>query len=130
MPVFEKAINPLEQEPIFNTIEEESNDIDMELAEKLCAWMDQRPACVPSHLIGKIATRAFYAMRNLDDRILATEEPNLGDAMHRRIIIVMNSALVEDAKENLDNSKLSNNNPIESNQIFYNNLKQKINLID
>lgn len=124
MPVFEKAINPLEQEPIFNTIEEESNDIDMELAEKLCAWMDQRPACVPSHLIGKIATRAFYAMRNLDDRILANEEPNLGDAMHRRIIIVMNSALVEDAKENLDNSKLSNNNPVESNHIFVKNLNQ------
>ena len=30
---------------------------------------------------------------------------------------------VEDAKENLGNSKLSNNNPMESNQIFYNNLR-------
>ncbi|MBO7210142.1 MAG: hypothetical protein J6V44_03900 [Methanobrevibacter sp.] len=122
MPVFERGINPSEQEPIFNTIEEENEEKDTSLAKVLCTWMEKCPKCVPPHIIGKIATRAFYAMRTLDDRILASEEPNLGDAMHRRIIIVMNSALVEDAKENLSNSKLSNNNPMESNQIFNNNL--------
>lgn len=123
MPVFERGTNPSEQDPIFNTIEEDSEDNDVSLAHVLCDWMEDRPNCVPPHLIGKIATRAFYAMRTLDDRILASEDPNLGDAMHRRIVIVMNSALVEDAKENLGNSKLSNNNPMESNQIFYNNLR-------
>lgn len=122
MPVFERGANPSEQDPIFNTIEEEKEENDISLARVLCDWIEDRPDCVPPHLIGKIATRAFYAMRTLDDRIFASEEPNLGDAMHKRIVIVMNSALVEDAKENLSNSKLSNNNPMESNLIFYNNL--------
>lgn len=124
MPVFERGANPSEQEPIFNTIEEENDEKETSFAQVICAWMDQRPSCVPPHLIGKIATRAFYAMRTLDDRVLSSEDPNLGDAMHRRLVIVMNSALVEDAKENLSNSKLSNNNPMESNQIFNNNLNQ------
>ena len=130
MPVFERGTNPSGQEPIFNTIEEENEENDTSLARVLCDWMEDRPECVPPHLIGKIATRAFYAMRNLDDRALSGEEPNLGDAMHRRIVIVMNSALVEDAKENLSNSKLSNNNPMESNQIFINNLNQAEKLND
>ena len=124
MPVFEKGANPSEQEPIFNTIEEENEENDTSLAEVLCTWMEKCPKCVPPHLIGKIATRAFYAIRNLDDRTLSGEEPNLGDAMHRRIVIVMNSALVEDAKENLDKFTLSNNNPLEKNTIFINNLKK------
>lgn len=130
MPVFERGTNPSGQEPIFNTIEEENEENDTSLARVLCDWMEDRPECVPPHLIGKIATRAFYAMRNLDDCALSGEEPNLGDAMHRRIVIVMNSALVEDAKENLSNSKLSNNNPMESNQIFINNLNQAEKLND
>lgn len=124
MPVFEKGANPSEQEPIFNTIEEENEENDTSLAEVLCTWMEKCPKCVPPHLIGKIATRAFYAIRNLDDRKLSGEEPNLGDAMHRRIVIVMNSALVEDAKENLEKFNLSNNNPLEKNTIFINNLKK------
>ena len=126
MPVFESGVNPSGQEPIFNTIEEEEEKEgeEKELANVLYAWMEKCPSCVPPHLIGKIATRAFYAMRNLDDRALSGEEPNLGDAMHRRIVIVMNSALVEDAKENLDKFTLSNNNPLEKNTIFINNLKK------
>ena len=128
MPVFESGVNPSGQEPIFNTIEEEKEGEEKELANVLYAWMEKCPSCVPPHLIGKIATRAFYAMRNLDDRALSGEDPNLGDAMHRRIVIVMNSALVEDAKENLDKFTLSNNNPLEKNTIFINNLK-KINEI-
>jgi len=124
MPVFESGVNPSGQEPIFNTIEEETEGEEKELANVLYAWMEKCPSCVPPHLIGKIATRAFYAMRNLDDRALFGEDPNLGDAMHRRIVIVMNSALVEDAKENLDKFTLSNNNPLEKNTIFINNLKK------
>lgn len=123
MPVFEKGANPSEQEPILNTIKEENKEKGESgkiLAEILCAWMEKRPSCVPPHLIGKIATRAFYAMRSIDDK--KAKNPNLGDAMHRRIVTVMNSILVEDAKENLENSKLSNNNPIESIQIFGSNL--------
>lgn len=122
MPVFEKVTNTSEQETILNTIKEEEKELkeEKELAKVLYAWMEECPSCVPSHLIGKIATRAFYAMRSIDDK--KVKNPNLGDAMHRRIVAVMNSILVEDAKENLENSKLSNNNPVESNQIFSLNL--------
>ncbi len=123
MPVFERTTNSSEQEPIFNTLEEEKEDNDISLAEKLYDWIISYPNFVPPHLVGKIATRAFYAMRNLDDIILKDEEPNLGDAMHRRIVIVMNSALIEDAKEHLMNFNLSNNNPLEKDTIFIENLK-------
>ncbi|MBQ2882343.1 MAG: hypothetical protein IJE43_00995 [Alphaproteobacteria bacterium] len=123
MPVFERVTNISEQEPILNTIKEEKEEKEeKELAKVLYAWMEKCPSCVPSHLIGKIATRAFYAMRSIDDK--KVKSPNLGDAMHRRIVAVMNSILVEDAKENLENSKLSNNNPIESSQIFSLNLEK------
>lgn len=118
MPVFEREINTSEHKSILNTIKEEKEE--KELAKVLYAWMEKYPSCVPTHLIGKIATRAFYAMRSIDDK--KVKNPNLGDAMHRRIVTVMNSILVEDAKENLENSKLSNNNPIESIQIFGSNL--------
>ena len=47
---------------------------------------------------------------------------NLGDAMHRRIVIVLNSAIVEDAKENLETFTLSNNNPIADDHIFIENM--------
>ena len=119
MPVFEREINTSEHKSILNTIKEEKEE--KELAKVLYAWMEKYPSCVPTHLIGKIATRAFYAMRSIDDK--KVKNPNLGDAMHRRIVTVMNSILVEDAKENLENSKLSNNNPLEKNTIFINNLK-------
>ena len=126
MPVFERVVNTSDQEPILNTIKEEKevkeDKEEKELAKVLYAWMEECPSCVPSHLIGKIATRAFYAMRSIDDK--KVKNPNLGDAMHRRIVAVMNSILVEDAKENLENSKLSNNNPIESNLIFSLNLEK------
>lgn len=126
MPVFEHTNDPAYKRQIYNTIEDDdkSEGDSMELAKALCAWMDRYPKCVPSHLIGKAATRAFYAIRNLDDRILDGVGQNLGDAMHRRIVIIMNSVLVEDAKENLENFTLSNNNPAEKDRLFIDNLKK------
>ena len=137
MPSFEKTVDSLSQDSI-NYLEEDediqedeqqTDDENKILAKELYKWMEKYTGCfsIPCHLIGKIATRSFYAMRNLDDRTLKDENCNLGDAMHRRIVIVMNSAIVEDAKENLKYSNLNNNNPIESDKIFIENL-QKLNV--
>ena len=63
-------------------------------------------------------------MRNLDDKESSNKNIYLGDAVHKRITIIMNSVLVEDVKENAENFNLSNNNPSEKNDIFINNLKK------
>ena len=125
MPVFERSLEVSDSSYRYNTIiKQEQKDEELDLAEALCDWMDDCPECVPPHLIGKAATRSFYAMRNLDDKVIADEIPNLGDAMHRRIVIVMNSVLIEDVKENINSLNLTNNNPSETNTIFINNLKE------
>lgn len=122
MPTFGRNYDNVDDDIAYNITEIDQKDEDSHLAKVLYEWICNYPQCIPPHLIGKTATRAFYAMRSLDDKTLKNEELNLGDAMHRRIVIVMNSALVEDAKENLENSNLSNNNPVESNLIFSTNL--------
>lgn len=122
MPAFEKATDSTDQETIYDNIEDEIDDDDKILAKVLCKWMKKNPKCVPPHLIGKIATRAFYAMRNLDNKESSYDNVDLGDAVHKRIVIVMNSVLVEDAKENLKTFNLSNNNPAEKETIFISNL--------
>lgn len=127
MPTFEKAVEYTDDEQIYNNLEEDKDDNDKSLARALCIWMKSCPDNVPPHVIGKTATRSFYAMRKLDDKTLTDNNLNLGDSMHRRIVIVMNSALVEDAKENLKSFNLSNNNPSEKNNIFINNMDKIIN---
>ncbi len=124
MPAFEKTTDFTDRDPVFNDIDEEQDDSGKELAKILYIWMKEYPECVPPHLIGKIATRAFYAMRNLDDKESSNKNIYLGDAVHKRITIIMNSVLVEDVKENAENFNLSNNNPSEKNDIFINNLKK------
>ena len=124
MPAFEKTTDSTDRDPVFNDIDEEQDDSGKELAKILYIWMKEYPECVPPHLIGKIATRAFYAMRNLDDKESSNKNIYLGDAVHKRITIIMNSVLVEDVKENAENFNLSNNNPSEKNDIFIINLKK------
>lgn len=124
MPAFEKTTDSTDRDPVFNDIDEEQDDSGKELAKILYIWMKEYPECVPPHLIGKIATRAFYAMRNLDDKESSNKNIYLGDAVHKRITIIMNAVLVEDVKENAENFNLSNNNPSEKNDIFIINLKK------
>ena len=131
MPTFENTREISEQDSIYDNSTEIEEDTKLEendenIINEILKWIRSFPKNVTSHLIGKIATRAFYAMRNLDNETCKDEDPNLGDAMHRRIVIVMNSAILEDAKENLINYNLNNNNPSESEQIFINNLKKLV----
>lgn len=122
VPIFDKTIGISSDEISYMNLEEDINDKENMLAKILNVWIKHYPKSVPPHLIGKIATRAFYAMRKLDDTVLYSDNQNLGDAMHRRIVIVLNSALVEDVKENLEGTALSNNNPLEKDDIFIANL--------
>ena len=125
MPAFEKSTSDKSAVATIDEFEEESYEEKLdgensELAKVIYQWMEKCPTTVPAHLIGKIATRAFYAIRRLDD----IKYEKLGDAVHKRLIIVMNSALLEDAKEYLPICNLSNNNPREKNDIFIENLKK------
>lgn len=129
MPAFEKSTSDKSAVATIDEFEEESseekpNGENFELAKVIYQWMEKCPTTVPPHLIGKIATRAFYAIRRLDDKKYDGDCQTLGDAVHRRLIIVMNSALLEDAKEYLSICDLSNNNPREKNDIFIDNLKK------
>lgn len=76
---------------------------------------------IAPYLLGKISTRFFYALRVLEQK---ENFSNLGDAMHSRIIILLNSILLEDVRENIIGAKLNNNNPIDKNKIFNENLKK------
>ena len=129
MPAFEKSTP--DKSAVSNNDESEEVSFEdkpvcenSELAKVIYQWMEKCPTIVPAHLIGKIATRAFYAIRRLDDKKYEGDYQKLGDAVHRRLIIVMNSALLEDAKEHLSICDLSNDNPREKNKIFFDNLKK------
>ncbi len=81
----------------------------------LSNWIDEYNGMVlPPYLLGKIATRAFASIKSLDKK--------LGEAMHRKIIILLNAILVEEAREYGYN--LNNNNPSGSDDIFVANLKK------
>lgn len=96
-----------------------------ELGSMMRTWIEgySNVKAVTPHLLGKISTRFFYALRNIEDK---DPSDNLGDAMHRRIIILLNSILLEDTKENIKEVKLSNNNPNFKPDIFIENLKKLV----
>jgi hypothetical protein len=104
---------------------EETTNTGEDLGTMIKEWLRYYPrhSIVP-HLLGKIATRIFYAFRTIEDN--ETFE-NLGESMHYRIIMLLNSILLEDARENIKDFNLNNNNPNISNSIFVENL-QKVNL--
>lgn len=75
---------------------------------------------ISPHLLGKISTRMYYTITSIDT---SANFDNIGDTMHRWIIAIMNSILVEDIIENAKEfSNINNNNPIEKDDIFIYNL--------
>lgn len=120
--------------PIFNGVSSmEASDIVMPnversekdnfLENKITGWVKRYPKgmCISPHLLGKISTRFFYSLGNIEGKEGSID---LGQRMHIRMVILMNSILVEDAKENLnDAGGLNINNPNYSSKIFIDNLK-------
>lgn len=97
------------------------------LVKSMTAWIKEYPEnyVVSPHVLGKISTRLFYAMKNLED---TEEADNLGDAMYNRIIILYNTILVEEAREFI-RTALNNDNPRDSIHVFKGNI-DKINSED
>lgn len=90
------------------------------LVNEFIKWVDTYPKdyIISPHALGKMSTRLFYALRNLEN---SESIDNLGEAMHSRIIILLNTILLEEAREYTDNNTLSNNNPKDS-KIFKDNI--------
>lgn len=111
-----------------NTIEEESFSF---LVPSIKRWIDAYPKkemYISPQLLGKISNRFFYALSHIENR---ETSKHLGDSMHKRIIALMNSILVEDVKENLwDKVILNINSPINNNEIFFRNIFKLNNLTD
>jgi len=109
-----------------NAMEEESFSF---LVPAIKKWIDAYPRqemYISPHLLGKISHRFFDALNHIEHR---ETSKHLGDSMHRRIITLMNSILVEDVKENLwDKVMLNINSPINSNEIFFRNIHKLNNL--
>lgn len=81
----------------------------------------QNSSCyiISPHVLGKISTRLFYALRTLED---SENIDNLGEAMHNRIIIFYNTVLIEEAREVLVGKVLNNDNPRNSIRVFKENI--------
>lgn len=75
------------------------------------------------HVLGKISTKIYYAMVSIQSE--TSVDVNYAEAIHRRIVAVMNAILVEDVREHVPNCDYLNiNNAITSDRIFATNLKQ------
>lgn len=106
----------------------DNNEDGESLGNMINDWLSMYPKnSIPPYLLGKISTRFFYALRIIEQKENFT---NLGDAIHYRIILLLNSILLEDARENVVGAKLSNNNPNVKNNLFIENLKKVNDLTD
>lgn len=105
------------------------SDDSSSLSTMIIEWLDTKDLNlkVSPHVLGKISTRIYYTIKSIETSVKSEE---IGEAMRRRIIAVMNSILIEDVKENVkDNLDVSNNNPISADDLFISNLK-KVNAKD
>ncbi|AWK04778.1 hypothetical protein HYN56_11300 [Flavobacterium crocinum] len=131
MPDFKRGENKEE----FGGMEEDPQDLtdkkslaafDIETA--FSNWVEKYPAegmKISVHLLGKISTRFFYALTNLESRV---GNKNLGEVFHSYILTFMNSVLVEDCRENANYlaSELNLNNTNYKDSIFIKNINKLI----
>lgn len=95
-----------------------------ELANLIIKWLEMMDSklIVSPHVLGKISTRLFYTIKSIEASV---KSENVGEAMHRRVIAILNSILIEDMKENIrENLNISNNNPVSVDDLFIGNLKK------
>ena len=92
-------------------------------------WINSYPKDlkVSVHLLGKIATRFFFTLTNLENNGVGQRKV-LGEIFHAYIIAFMNAVLVEDCRENASElaSNLSLSNTNYSDSIFVNNISKLI----
>ncbi|MFL9839250.1 hypothetical protein ABS768_17215 [Flavobacterium sp. ST-75] len=138
MPDFVRGNNKEE----IDNIEEESQDLDSEqlgnssngfdFESVFRNWVEKYPkkhkentSNISVQLLGKIATRFFYALTNLESKV---GNKNLGEVFHAYILAFMNAVLVEDCRENANElaSQLNLNNTNYSDTLFIYNINKLI----
>jgi len=112
-----------------NDIIEESGREDNN-ADNLAQWINRWKKSysteinIAPYLIGKITTRFFYALLAIEKN---DDSLNLAQAMQKRIITFLNTVLVEEAKEKIENVSglhLNYDNPNKSETILKTNLQK------
>jgi hypothetical protein len=74
------------------------------------------------HVLGKILTRVHYTFNSIEKG--QDIDTNLAEAIHRRIVALMNAILIEDVRENMtDCQSLNINNAVTVDDNFIDNLK-------
>jgi hypothetical protein len=94
--------------------------------ENWVAEFTQAKIMISPHLLGKIITRLYYALNNIERKEGAVGT-NLGDMMHRRIIAFLNALIIEESKENSkdninDLKGINISNSVSSDKVFVDNL--------
>ena len=100
----------------------------LELMDDIEKWIRNYPAkyAIAPHLLGKIATRTFFALNSIEN---AKQPENLGDLMHLRVMALFNAILIEEAREKLYDFRPFNiNNTVLSPNVFIRNLKAAVNV--
>lgn len=129
MPVFEGGKTSGEMDMDIEISENKYSDLDERIINDFADWVgrfgresaEEHPLSL--HVLGKICTRLFYGLSSIESNGIK-ENANLGDSMHIRIVLFLNSVLIEEVKELYPDkiNKLNINNPVTSDQLFINNL--------
>ena len=116
--IFDMNLN----EDRINLQKEDDNSFD-ELVEVILKWIDEFHESIPPYLLGKIATRTFYAILKIDGEYL-------GEQMHRCVVAFLNACLVEELTEYYEKkedkesiSGLNISNAITKDDVLENNIK-------
>jgi hypothetical protein len=125
MPDFVKGIesrpeNDIESNESEETDTDKTDDLD-NLRSTIDSWVKKFPkSAVSPHFLGKISTRIYYALDAIHE---GRQRFFLGQAMHVRIVTMLNSILIEEIKEKIKNfAGLYINNTRYSDRFFIANL--------
>ena len=116
--------------------EEEENVVDesdfKNMETELRSWLDaakREPRYIASHILAKVATRAYYAFNNIYSA-KTNETKFLGDMMHLYTIALFNAVIIEETMEltadvnsKFKDIKIMNKNVRTSSDVFAHNLK-------
>lgn len=119
------SADPVEEEDSY-LYDKDPHDAALELfAKKMVFWsVVAHDKNISASLLGKIFTRLFYALNNLDNQFSSNL---LGDWLHRMVVIFLNSVVIVEAMEQFEDlSKLGLQltNPITVDVVFVNNLEK------
>ncbi|PDP82042.1 crinivirus P26 protein [Prevotella intermedia] len=113
-----KKEDSVENEDIFESSSEIKQLVDALEKWRVSIKEEGNTSTFPPYLLGRIMTRFTSAIKS----VVYSEK--LSYSMQQAVILFLNACLVEEAKENLDVTGMSNNNPTRKTDIFENNLSK------